>query len=102
MAQQKSEDRDKPQDRRKPVVTRVVETHAGGEAIPVDEAPQQPLLISGTAVVLAQASGRGEADCSLGRPATHAVPKPEITGRRATVATMDNIVVPVQLRLELV
>lgn len=36
MAQQKSEDRGKPQGRRKPVVTREIEFRAGGEAIPVD------------------------------------------------------------------
>lgn len=91
MAQQKSEDRDKPQGRRKPVVTREIESRAGGEAIPVDEAPKQLLLFTGTADALAHASGRGEADRSLERPATHAVPKPMNREKRATVATMDEI-----------
>ena len=44
MARQKSEDRDKPQGRRKPAVTREDEPRAGGEAIPVNEAPKQLLL----------------------------------------------------------
>ncbi len=41
MARQKSEDRDKPQSRRKTVSTHEDEPRAGGEAIPVDEAPKQ-------------------------------------------------------------
>ncbi len=117
MAQQKSEDRDKPQGRRKPVVTRGIESRAGGEAIPVDEAPKQLLLFSGTADALVKTSGRGEADRSLERPATRAVPKPRNREKRATVATMieiaqrsieqrwlamrEKVVAPVQLTLAL-
>ena len=92
MAQQKSEDRDKPQGRRKPVVTRELETRSGGEAIPIDEVPKQLLLFAGTADALAQASGRGEADRSLERPATLAAPKPEARGKTTTAATMDEVV----------
>jgi len=91
MTQQKSEDRDKPQDRRKPVVTHGLESRAGGEAVPVDEEPKQLLLFPGTAVVAAQAAGRGEADGPVGPPATLAVPKPETRGKPARAATMDEV-----------
>lgn len=91
MTRQKSEDRDKPQGRRKSVVTRRDEPRAGGEAIPVDEAPKQLLLFAGTADVLAQASGRGGADRSRERPATLAAPKPESKEKTTTVATMDEV-----------
>ena len=92
MPQQKSEDRDKPQGRRKPVVTREVEPRAGGEAIPVDEVPKQLLLFAGTADALARASGRGRADRPLGLPATHAAPKPVTRETHAKAATMDEVV----------
>ena len=91
MARQKSEDRDKPQGRRKPAVTREDEPRAGGEAIPVNEAPKQLLLFAGTAVALARASGRGEADRSRERSATLAAPKPVAKGETATAATMDEV-----------
>ena len=88
MARQKSEDRDKPQGRRKSAVTRWVEPRAGGEAIPVDEAPKQLSLFAGTAEVLAQASVDGVAVRSRERAATRAKPKPVAKGKRATAATM--------------
>lgn len=91
MARQKSEDRDKPQGRRKPVVTREDEPRAGGEAIPVDEAPKQLLLFTGTADALASASGRGGAARSRERPAPRAAPKPVARGETATAATMDQV-----------
>lgn len=91
MTHQKSEDRDKPQGRRKPVVTREVEPRAGGEAIPVDEVPKQLSLFAGTAEVRAQARIDGGAERSLERAATRATPKPVATGKTATVATMDAV-----------
>lgn len=91
MARQKSEDRDKPQGRRKPVVTREVESRAGGEAIPVDEAPKQLLLFAGTADTPARASERGEADRSQERSATRAVPKPVTKEKKTTAATMGEV-----------
>lgn len=91
MAQQKSEDRDKPQARRKPGVTHEIESRAGGEAIPVNEASKQLLLFAGTADALARASGCGRADRSQERPATQAAPKPVSKGERATAATMDEV-----------
>jgi len=91
MTQQKSEDRDKPQGRRKPVVTGEIESCPGGEAIPVDEAPKQLLLFAGTADTLARASGCGVAERSQERPATQAAPKPETRGKKTTAATMDEV-----------
>lgn len=91
MTRQKSEDRDKPQSRRKTVSTREDEPRAGGEAIPVDEAPKQLFLFAGTADTHAQASERGGAARSRERPATHAVPKPVAREGKTTAATMDEV-----------
>ncbi len=88
MTQQKSEDRDKPQSRRKPVVTERVESRPGGEAIPVDERPKQLLLFAGTADAHGKPSGRGGADRTQKRPATQAAPKPACKENPAKVATM--------------
>jgi group II intron reverse transcriptase/maturase len=49
MTQQKSEDREVPQGRRKPVVTRGIESPGGGKAVPVEEADSQLLLPFATA-----------------------------------------------------
>lgn len=91
MTRQKSEDRDKAQALRKLGVTRRVESHAGVEAIPVDEDPKQLSLFTGTAEVLARASSDGGADRPRSRPATHAAPKPANKGETATDATMDAV-----------
>jgi RNA-directed DNA polymerase len=91
MTHQKSEDRDKPQGRRKSAVTREVEPRSGGEAIPVDEAPKQLSLFAGTAEERARARIDAEAERCLQRSATRATPKPVATGKRATVATMDAV-----------
>jgi len=91
MTHQKSEDRDKPKGRRKPVVTREVEPRAGGEAIPVDEAPKQLSLYAGTAEERARARVDGGAERSRERSATRATPKPAAKGKTATVATMDEV-----------
>lgn len=91
MARQKSEDRNKPQGRRKSVVTRSFETSAGGEAVPVNEVPKQLLMFSGTADAPAQAGGRDEADRSQERSATPAAPKPAINVKQVMAATMDEV-----------
>ena len=91
MARQKSEDRDKPQSRRKTVSTPEDEPRAGGEAIPVDEAPKQLPLFAGTADTLASASERGRAERSRDRPATRAVPKPVNRGETTMAATMEEV-----------
>lgn len=49
MTQQKSEDREVPQGRRKPVVTRGAEHPGGGKAVPVKEVDRQLLLFFATA-----------------------------------------------------
>jgi group II intron reverse transcriptase/maturase len=92
MAQQKSEDRDKPQGRRKPVVTGEIETRAGGEAIPVDEVPKQLLLFPGSAEALPSGSGRGGAGRSLERLGKHVANMPGARGQRATAARMDEVI----------
>ena len=91
MARQKSEERDKPQVRRKSDVTREVETRAGGEAFPVDERLEQLSLFTRTAEVLAQAGVDGEAERSRERSATRAKPKRVRRGKKTTVATMDAV-----------
>jgi RNA-directed DNA polymerase len=91
MTRQKSEDRDKPQGRRKPVVTREDEPRAGGEAIPVDEASKQLLLFAGTADTPAPAGGRGGAARSRERAEPHVAPKPVTRGEMTTTATMDEV-----------
>ncbi len=91
MARQKSEDRDKAQARRKSGVTRVVEPHAGVEAIPVDEEPKQLLLFTGTAEALAPASPDGRADRSRDRSAKRAAPKPASREQKTTVATIEGV-----------
>lgn len=91
MTRQKSEDRDKPQGRRKPVVTREVEPHAGGEAIPVDEVPKELSLFAGTAEGFAQANADDGTVRSRERPVTHAAPKPAARRQNTTVVTMDEV-----------
>lgn len=91
MTRQKSEDRDKPESRRKTVSTREDEPRAGGEAIPVDEALKQLLMFAGTADTLATASERGGVDRSRERSATRAVPKPVASEKKTTAATMDEV-----------
>ena len=91
MTRQKSEERDKPQARRKPSETRRDEPRAGGEVLPVDEDPKQLFLFGGTAEVSAKADVDGGAERPRGRPATCAKPKPTSRGKRATDATMDEV-----------
>jgi len=59
MTRQKSEDCIKPQGRRKPVVTRGVESLGGGEAVPVNEQPRQLGLRFETAEQYAKAEADG-------------------------------------------
>lgn len=91
MAQQKSEDRDKPQGRRKPVETRVIERRSGGEAIPVDEEPKQLLLFAETADAPARAGGCGGADRSLERPARQAAPKSANKEKQVRATMMEEV-----------
>lgn len=91
MTRQKSEERDKPQARRKPSETRRDEPRAGGEALPVDEEPKQLSLLGGIAEVTARAVVDGGVARPRGRAATHAKPKPASRGKTATDATMDEV-----------
>ena len=91
MAQQKSEDRDKPAGRRKPVVTRAVEKRAGGEAIPVDEVPEQLLLFADTADAPARAGGCREAVRPVRTSATPAAPKSADKDKQARATMMKDV-----------
>ena len=91
MTRQKSEERNKPQVRRKSDVTREVEPGAGGEAIPVDKVPEQLVMFTGTAVAPAQAGGRGKAARSREHAAMPAAPKPMTNDAQARAATMDEV-----------
>jgi RNA-directed DNA polymerase len=91
MAQQKSEDRDKPAGRRKSVVTHAFEKRAGGEAIPVDEEPEQLLLFVETADAPARAGGCREAVRPVRTSAPPAAPKPTNNEQRAQVTMMEEV-----------
>lgn len=91
MARQKSEDREVSEACRKMGPTRAIERREGEKAIPVDEAPKQLSLFTGTAEVFAQASVDGGAARSRERAATRAKPKPVIKGKKATDATMNEV-----------
>lgn len=92
MTRQKSEDRVVAKALRKMGQTRAAKQHAGAKAIPVDKAPKQLFLFTGTADTHAQASERGAAASSLELAATSAVPKPLSKETKATVASMDEVV----------
>lgn len=92
MTRQKSEDRVVAKALRKMGQTRAAEQHAGAKAIPVDKAPKQLFLFTGTADTHAQASERGVAASSHEPAVTLAEPKPLSKEKRATVASMDEVV----------
>jgi RNA-directed DNA polymerase len=89
MTRQKSEDRIKPQGRRKPVVTRDVESFGGGEAVPVNEQPRQLGLRFETAeqYVKAEAVGARVAHQRVSR--VHAEPKSKRREAEVLAATME-------------
>lgn len=93
MARQKSESRTVPQDRRKPVVTRRVESGGGGKAAPVDEQTQQLGLPFGTAEVRETQVERVDGGADTGRPvpAPSAKPKPRSKEKRAVSVTMEEV-----------
>lgn len=92
MVRQKSEDLDKPQGPRKRAVTHEDEPRAGGEEIPVAQAPKQLLLFAGTADAGGRPPERGGVARPEGRAALLAVPKPENREQTAMAATMDEVV----------
>lgn len=94
MARQKSEDRIRPQDRRKPVVTRGVERPGGGKEVPVNEQAKQLLLPFETAEESARqrAGADGGVAQHLRRAATHAEPKSKSKEKTVSSATMEEVI----------
>lgn len=94
MARQKSEDRIRPQGRRKPDVTRSIERTGGGKAVPVNERTRQLGLFFETA----EEPGRkrtgadDEAARHPRRAATPAEPKSKSKDRTISSATMEGVV----------
>jgi RNA-directed DNA polymerase len=89
MTRQKSEDRIKPQGRRKPVVTRGVESPGGGEAVPVNEQPRQLGLRFETAEQYAKAEAVGARVSHRRVSRTHAEPKSKRREEGVLAATME-------------
>jgi RNA-directed DNA polymerase len=91
MTRQKSEDRIKPQGRRKPVETRGIECPGGGEAVPVNEQPRQ----LGLRFETAEESTRVDADDTrvlhLRSTRVPAVPKSKRKEGGVLVATLEGV-----------
>jgi len=91
MTRQKSEDRIEPQGRRKPVVTRGVERHGGGEAVPVNEQPRQLGLRFETAEQYAKAEAVGAGVAHRRVTRAHAEPKSNRRETEVLAATMESV-----------
>lgn len=91
MTRQKSEDRIKPKGRRKPVVTRGVESRGGGEAVPVDEQPRQLGLRFETAEQYAKAEADGARVVHRRATRAHAEPKSKRRETGVLAATMETV-----------
>jgi group II intron reverse transcriptase/maturase len=91
MTRQKSEDCIKPQGRRKPVVTRGVESLGGGEAVPVNEQPRQLGLRFETAEEYAKAEADGARVTHRRVSRAHAEPKSSRREEEVLAATMESV-----------
>jgi group II intron reverse transcriptase/maturase len=91
MTRQKSEDRIKPQGRRKPAVTRGVESPGGGEAVPVNEQPRQLGLRFETAEQYAKAEAVGARVAHRRDSRAHAEPKSNRREEVVLAATMESV-----------
>lgn len=91
MTRQKSEDRIEPQGRRKPVVTRGVESPGGGEAVPVNEQPRQLGLRFETAEQYAKAEAVGARVSHRRDSRAHAEPKSKRREEGVLAATMESV-----------
>lgn len=94
MTRQKSEDRIRPQGRRKPVETRGVERPGGGKEVPVNERTKQ----LGLPFETAEETARQRAVTDVGaarharRAATHAAPKSKSKEMKVSSATMEEAI----------
>lgn len=91
MTRQKSEDCIKPQGRRKPAVTRGVESPGGGEAVPVNEQPRQLGLRFETAEQYAKAEAVGARVAHRRVSRAHAEPKSNRREEVVLAATMESV-----------
>lgn len=93
MTRQKSERPIRPQTRRKPGVTRGVESLGGGKGAPVHQQTRQLGLPLGTAEEREAKAERadGQADVDRSTPARCAVPRPSGKEQKAPSATMEQV-----------
>jgi RNA-directed DNA polymerase len=91
MTRQKSEDCIKPEGRRKPEVTRGIESRGGGEAVPVDEQPRQLGLRFETAEQYAKAEADGARVVHRRATRVHAEPKSRCRETGVLAATMESV-----------
>jgi RNA-directed DNA polymerase len=91
MTRQKSEDRIKPQGRRKSAVTRRIESFGGGEAVPVNEQPRQLGLRFETAEQYAKAEAVGARVAHRRATRAHAEPKSNRREEGVLAATMESV-----------
>lgn len=91
MTRQKSEDRIKPEGRRKPVATQGVERLGGGESVPVDEQPRQLGLRFETAEQYAKAEAVGARVSHQRVTRAHAEPKSKRRETGVLAATMESV-----------
>jgi RNA-directed DNA polymerase len=91
MTRQKSEDCIKPQGRRKPAVTRRIESSGGGEAVPVNEQPRQLGLRFETAEQYAKAEAVGAGVAHRRATRAHAEPKSSRKEEDVLAATMESV-----------
>lgn len=94
MARQNNEDPAPPQDGRKVVPTRDVESSGGGKGIPVNQQVEQLALFSETAEHPEPHRGRGAvggAEAQRSASATYAAPKSETKDEKQKPATMDEV-----------
>lgn len=91
MTRQKSEDRIKPQGRRKPVLTQGVECPGGGEAVPVNEQPRQLGLRFETADKSTQVDADGARVLHRRSSRASAAPKSKRKEEGVLAATLEEV-----------
>jgi len=94
MTQQKSENRIVPAGRRKSVQTQRLKRSGGGKSVPVNQESRQLELPFATAEYSNAKAAEAIGAVDIGQPisAAHAVPKAKVKTRRATTATMEELV----------
>jgi group II intron reverse transcriptase/maturase len=91
MTRQKSEDRVRPEGRRKSVETRGIESRGGGKAVPVNEEPKQLGLRFETAEEPARAGTDGGTESHRRRSEPRAAPKSKSKEKRVLAVTLEEV-----------